>query len=349
MPPEPDRPETSVTLPRRPAPPIAALVHDVVTGAPIAREAAVARLAIAGGRAEGLVIQALAAAEPGAQAALLGVLERWTTPRALDASLPFLTADDPTVATAAVAAVRPHLQSADPDLAARALDALVTASLDAGRAEPARLAALDALADAGGTSVQAVHARLRDDPSDRIRRAVASDAGSSGVAGAAQQIEALAADPGRDPLAVQRLIGEAGGQGSLAALHQLVLAIAHRERTATTDAERAGWTVALGAAHHALAARGSRLARMDLRDALDRTAPERLGELVAAAEAIGDAACLAPLAAAWSAGEGPTRARVAAAFAAIVARERLSRRHAAVKDVIVRWPQAAAELLRRSS
>jgi hypothetical protein len=162
-------------------------------------------------------------------------------------------------------------------------------------------------------------------------------------------MEALAADPGRDPLAVQRLIGEAGAQGSLAALHQLVLAIAHRERTASTDAERAGWTVALGAAHHALAVRGSRLARMDLRDALERTPPERLGELVAAAEAVGDASCLAPLAAAWTAGEGSTRARVAAAFAAIVAREGLSRRHAAIKDVIARWPYAAAELLRRRS
>ena len=113
---------------------------------------------------------------------------------------------------------------------------------------------------------------------------------------------------------MQRLIGEAGSQGSLAALHQLVLALGHRERTAATDAERAGWTLALGAAHHALAARGSRLARLDLRDALERTPPERLGELVAAAEAVGDAACLAPLAAAWTAGEGPTRARVAAAF-----------------------------------
>jgi hypothetical protein len=338
-----------VTLPRRPAPSIAALVHDVVAGAPIAREAAVARLAIAGGRAEGLVIQALTAAEPAAQAALLGVLERWTTARALAASIDCLSAGDPTVATAAVAAVRPHLQSTDLDLAARALDALVTTSLDAGRSEAARLAAVDAVNDAGGSAVTAVHARLRDDPNERIRRAVASDAGPAGTAGAAQQIEALAADPGRDPLAVQRLIGEAGAQGSLAALHQLVMAIAHRERTAATDAERAGWTVALGAAHHALAVRGSRLATMDLRDALERTPPERLGELVAAAEAVGDASCLAPLAAAWTAGEGPTRARVASAFAAIIARDGLSRRHAAVKDVLARWPHAAGELLRRRS
>jgi hypothetical protein len=337
-----------VTLPRRPAPSIAALLHDVVDGAPIAREAAVARLAIAGTRAEGLVLQALAAAEPRGQAALLGVLERLTSARALDAGIALLTAADPTVATAAVGAVRVHLGAEDPDMASRALDALVTASLDPDRAEGARLAAIDALRDAGGGAARALQARLHDDPSARVRRAVGDDAGPSGVAGAGQ-IEALAADPGHDPLAVRRLLGEVGAQGSLSALHQLVLAVAHRERTAATDAERAGWTLALGAAHHALAARGSRLARMDLRDALERTAPERLGELVAAAAAIGDATCLAPLAAAWTAAEGPTRARIETAFTAIVARDKLTRRHAAVKDVLARWPLAATELLRRNN
>jgi hypothetical protein len=335
-----------VTLPRRPAPSIAALVHDVVDGAPIAREAAVARLAIAGVRAENVVLQALATADPRAQAALLGVIERWTTARALAAATSCLAAADPTVATAAVAAVRPHLLSADPDLAAGALDALVAAALDASGAEAARLAALEAVGDAGGAALEALHGRLRDDPSERIRRAAAGGTAQPGVAEAAE-IEALAADPGRDPLTVQRLVRESGVHGSLAALHQLVMAIGHRERTAATDGERAGWTLALGAALHALAARGSRLGRLDLRDALERTAPERLGELIPAAEAVGDASCLAPLAAAWTAAEEPTRGRIAAAFAAIVAREGLTRRHAAVKDALARSPQAAAELLPR--
>jgi len=337
-----------VTLPRRPAPSIAALLHDVVDGAPIAREAAVARLAIAGTRAEGLVLQALAAAHPRGQAALLGVLERLTSTRALDAGIALLSAADPTVATAAVAAVRAQLGAEDPDMAARALDALVTTSLDPARAEGARLAAIDALGDAGGGAARALRSRLHDDPSARIRRAVDDAPGADGVAGPGQ-IEAIAADPGHDPLAVRRLLGEAGAQGSLSALYQLVLAVAHRERTAVTDAERAGWTLALGAAHHALAARGSRLGRLDLRDALERTPPERLGELVAAAEAIGDATCLAPLAAAWTAAEGPTRTRIEAAFTAIVARDGLTRRHTAVKDVLGRWPLAATELLRRRS
>jgi hypothetical protein len=331
-------------LPRRPAPSIAALVQDVVAGAPIARESAMARLAIAGERAEAHVIHALATADPRGRAALLGVIERLPTPRALAAAIDALRSTDATVATAAVAAVRPHLGADDPDLAARALDALIAAALSPTHAEAARLAALDALAAVGGDAVAGVHARLHDDASERVRRAVESPAGPSGAAAA--QLDALAADPGRDPLIVQRLIGDAGGQVTLATLHRLVLALGHAARTAATDAERAGWSQALGAAHAALAARGSRLALVDLRDALERTPPERLGELVAAAAAIGDSGCLAPLAAAWTAaGDGPTRRRLAAAFAAIVAREGLTRRHAAVKDVIARFPKAAVPLL----
>src|SRR5437868_1983700 len=83
--------------------------------------AAVARPAIAGARAEGVVIQALAAAGARGQAALLGVLERLATPRSLSAEIACLAAPDPTVATAAVAAVRPHLVSDDPDVASLAL------------------------------------------------------------------------------------------------------------------------------------------------------------------------------------------------------------------------------------
>jgi hypothetical protein len=334
-----------VTLPRRPAPSIAALVRDVVAGAPIAREAAMARLAIAGERAEAHVIHALADADARGKAALLGVIERLATPRALGAAIDALPSADATVATAAVAAVRPHLAAEDPDLAARALDALITAALSPAHAEAARLAALDALADVGGDAVAGVHARLHDDGSERVRRAVESAAGPSGAAASAQ-LDALAADPGRDPLIVRRLIGDAGSQATLATLHRLVLAIGHSARTAATDGERAGWSQALGAAHAALAARGSRLALVDLRDALERTPPERLGELVGAAAAIGDATCLAPLAAAWTAApDGATRPRLATAFAAIVAREGLTRRHAALKDVIARFPKAAVPLL----
>jgi SWI/SNF-related matrix-associated actin-dependent regulator 1 of chromatin subfamily A len=335
-----------VSLARRPPPSIAALVRDVVGADPLAREAAVARLAIAGARAEGPVLQALAAADEVGQASLLAVLERLATPRALPAARDHLAAADAVVAAAAVGAVRAHLAASDPAQAAEALDALVAVCLDTTRPEAVRLAAIDALADAGDDARPALDARLLDDPSPRIRRAAAGGTAPAGAAAAAQ-LEALAAAPGRDPLRLIQLLGEAADT-PIAVLHQLVLAVGHQERTAA-DADRAGWTRALAAAHKALADRGSRLALGDLHDALGRTPVERLGDLVAAASAIGDAACLAPLAAAWTAAAEPVRGRVAAAFAAIVAREGLTRRHAAARDIAARWPAAAAVLLPAAS
>jgi hypothetical protein len=332
-----------VSLPRRPPPSIAALVRDVVGADPLAREAAVARLAIAGARAEGPVLQALGSADAVGQASLLAVLERLATPRALAAARERLAAADPVLAVAAVSAVRVHVSAADPSQAAAALDALVAVCLDTSRPEAVRLAAIDALADAGEDTRAALDVRLRDDPSARIRGAAAGSTAPAGAAAAAQ-LEGLAASPGRDPLLLVRLLGEAGSDTPLAVLHQLVLAIGHLERTAP-DADRAAWTRALAAAHRALAERGSRLALLDLRDALERTPADRLGDLIAAASAIGDASCLPPLAAAWTAATEPARGRLAAAFAAVAGRERLTRRHAVAREIAARWPAAAAALL----
>lgn len=334
-----------MSAPRRSAPSIAALLKDVLDGAPVAREAAAARLAIAGERAEAALLRALDGADPRGQAVLLGVLDRFPTPRALSAGVAYLSSPDATVASAAVAAVRVHLGASDDDASTLALDALVAACLDAARPEATRLAALEALADLGEAGLGPVRRALADDPSDRIRKAVGGDGDGHAADPAVTRLETLAADPGHDPAIVQALVGETGAAATLATLHALVQALDRRERAAATDAERAGWTLALGAAHHALAARGSRLAVLELRDALDRTPPERLGELIPAAEAVGDARCVEPLARAWTAAAPAVRTRIASAFAAIVARERLTRRHAAAKVIVERWPAAAAALL----
>jgi hypothetical protein len=335
----------AVTAPRRSAPSLAALLEDVVSGGPVAREAAAARLAIAGERAEAAVLRALDRADAHGQALLLGVLDRFPTPRALRAAVAHLASADATVASAAVSAVRVHLGAAVDDTAAIALDALVAACLDAARPETTRLAALEALADLGEAGLGPVRRVLAEDPSARIRKAVAGDGDGPPAGAAVTRLEALAADPGHDPASVQALVGETGAAATLATLHTLVQALDRRERAAATDAERAGWTLALGAAHHTLAARSSRLAVLELRDALERTPPERLGELIAAAGAVGDTRCVEPLARAWTAAAPAIRARIAPAFAAIVARERLTRRHAAAKVVVERWPAAAAALL----
>lgn len=333
-----------MTAPRRSAPSLAALLKDVVGGGPVAREAAAARLAIAGERAEAAVLRALDGADAHGQALLLGVLDRFPTPRALSAAAAHLASADATVASAAVAAVRVHLGASDGDAAALALDALVAACLDGARPEATRLAALEALADLGEAGLGPVRRALAEDASARIRKVVAGDGEGPPAGAAVTRLEALAADPGHDPAIVQALIGEAGGAATLSTLHALVQTLDRRERAAATDAERAGWTLALGAAHHALAGRGSRLAVLELRDALERTPPERLGELIVAADAVADARCVEPLARAWTAAAPAVRARIASAFATIVARERLTRRHAAAKSVVERWPAAAAAL-----
>ena len=233
-------------------------------------------------------------------------------------------------------------------LASRALDALVTTGLDHERGPKRRgwrsSTPWPTPAPAPWT---ALHARLRDDaepahpPRRRGRRRASRPDGRRRRADRSARRRSRPRSAGR-PAADRR----GGAQGGLAALHQLVLALGHsradrrhRRRARRLDAgagrgpprarrprQPAG---APGPARRA----GAHAAR----------APRRAG---AAAEAVGDAACLAPLAAAWTA---PAKVRrgpaVAAAFAAIVAREGLTRRHAAVKDVIARWPQAAVELL----
>ena len=71
-----------------------------------------------------------------------------------------------------------------------------------------------------------------------------------------------------------------------------------------------------------------------------------------ALEEIGDASCLENLAAAYDAssrsGDRWWREHVATAFRAIVHREGLTRRHAAVKRSMQRWPEATADLMART-
>ena len=124
---------------------------------------------------------------------------------------------------------------------------------------------------------------------------------------------------------------------------------AHEQRE-TDPARREEWRALRGAVHQALAARNSRLALYDLRDSV--LAADRLPvTFLAALEEIGDATCLEPLAAAYDGSSRSSdtwwREHVATAFRAIVQREGLTRRHAAVKRIMSRWPDAAADLMAR--
>ncbi len=114
-----------------------------------------------------------------------------------------------------------------------------------------------------------------------------------------------------------------------------------RERSAPT-ARRRAWTMAIGAAHLALAQRGSRLALFDLREALDQLPPDRLRDYVSAAGDVGDVSCLEPLASAWTRSpDEAVRGTIESAVAKIVEREGITRRHAAWKKLTSRFKEAA--------
>ena len=161
---------------------------------------------------------------------------------------------------------------------------------------------------------------------------------------------ALAGQLPASPDALRRAVNARRDTARLTDLQRLVDCVRARERKEDDFARREQWRVVRGAVHQALAARNSRLALYDLRDSL--LEPERLPvAFLAAIEEIGDASCVETLAAAYDAssrsGDTWWREHLASAFHAIVHREGLTRRHAAIKRALARWPSATAELMTR--
>src|SRR5262249_6854863 len=120
-----------------------------------------------------------------------------------------------------------------------------------------------------------------------------------------------------------------------------------RERERTAPPRRRGeWVAARGAAHVALASRGSRLGLYDLRETLEGATTPLAADFVEALTLVGDRECLESIAAAHARarGAGATqeawRLQLAETFRVIAARERLTRRHAVMKKIEKRWPNA---------
>jgi hypothetical protein len=98
--------------------------------------------------------------------------------------------------------------------------------------------------------------------------------------------------------------------------------------------------------HLALAHRASRLALYDLRETIESSRERIPVEFFAAVTAIGDTSCLEPLATAYSRVQDEwSHRQLADAFRAIVQREKVTRRHAAVKRIEKRWPGAWESLV----
>jgi hypothetical protein len=143
-----------------------------------------------------------------------------------------------------------------------------------------------------------------------------------------------------DPIETRLWIETHGATAPVATLHALIERLRQQERDASAVAHRIEWTRARGLAHRALARRGSRLALFDLRESFDSAREPLPDDFVMAAETIGDASCLEPLARAWAAvPHDPTwRARLSTTAAAIAKRARLTARGAAMKRIREQWP-----------
>jgi len=316
----------------------------------VGREAAVARLTVLGARA----VQALVdtASDPSvpsaARAAACRALEAIGDRRAFAPAMAVAgdRGTDPAVAAAAIGVVRTRLASRAPAEADRAFEHLADLALDASRADQVRLAAMAALEEVPGEASARIRARLEEDPRPAVRARASAPCGP--VPAAATSIAQALAGGLDSPAAVKALVTAQGGSTPLPTLHRLVGALREREEAARGD-DRADWLVARATVHQTLAARRSTVALYDLRETLEGARKPLPVGFLAALAAIGDASCLEPVAAAYARASGPKRdwwrAHLATAFRHIIRRVGLTRRHAAVRRVLARWPAASEALM----
>jgi hypothetical protein len=330
---------------------VAELLEALAGTDDVQREAAVARLAVIGERVVDRLLQEFPGADVPVKAGILRAFEALADPRALPVTLEVLRGDDsPLVQTAAISTLRVFLSSPTHDVSRDALDTLIAIALDGGRPAGTRLAAFEALRDLSADGWEPLRQKLSDDGDPAVRTGVASDATLGGRVG--DEVVWREAVEGRltSPEALKRVLGAKRTTARLTELQRLVDRLRAQEQRETAAARREEWRAVRGAVHQALAARNSRLALYDLRDSLFDAGRLPVAFL-AALEEIGDATCLEALASAYESsrsGDPWWREHVAIAFRAIVHREGLTRRHAAVKRALARWPEATADLMARS-
>jgi len=318
------------------------LIAALGTTDDVRREAAIARLAVIGARAvDGLLKAYTSTSDRDMRIAILRALEPLGDGRTIPVARQAI-ADGGDVAVAAATALRGLIDSPHGPTAAAALDTLIAATLDPTAERRLRLTAFDALQ----TMPEGVRARiakaLQSDPDPQLKTR-ASD--SSRIVAAADVVWQDALE-GKLPDTAAALREAAQGRApaaALSALQKMIDAVREREGT-VSSARRSEWRTVRGALHQALALRGSRVAVYDLRESLQDARGPLPPAFLAALHVVGDQSCLEPLAAAYdrAASADPRwRSQLAAAFRAIASRERVTRRHAVVKRIAARWPEAA--------
>ena len=328
------------------------LIADLCGGDDVARETAGARLAVIGVRAiPHLIVAFDRTPSPALRVAILKVLEATPDRRSAELGAEQLESEtaDPAVRTAAAALLGSYLDSAE---GPRALDVLTGLGLDVEEPDPLRLHTLDLVARALPHVLKPLRTRLADDPSSAIR-AWASAAASIGrpVVDPRLAIESAAAGEPVDPSLLIELLPAGSAGAPLPTLHRLIETARAREDQ-TDPADRLRWRTLRGIVHLALARRSSRVAVYDLRETL-ASASEPLPEgFVEATALVGDASCLEPIAEALTRIRADPSLRAATwrdalirAGRAIVDRERLTRRHAAVKKVMRLSPDVVSALV----
>jgi HEAT repeat protein len=325
------------------------LVADLTSVGPdqaTRRDAAIARLTVIGTRAVRQLLDALSARPAPAQhTSLLLALEAIPDPRAVEPVLSGLGDGDIDVRIAAARAGRGLLALPQGTIV---LDRLTAIVLNRSESGELRAAALEALIQLPARTVKPVLDQVKDDPSPAVR-AVLRRGGAMVEDPVAELEEASDGWLPRDPHAVLEMVSRAGADAPLSTLHRLVERVRSKESEGRKSRRRE-WLAIRGALHVALARRGSKVALYDLREAIEQATEPLPSDFLEALSLIGDTTALEPLAAAYVQSESMDdsegwRRGLAEAFRAVVAREKVTGRHSAIKRVRSRFRDHVAELL----
>jgi hypothetical protein len=306
----------------------------------VKRDAAIARLAVIGARSVDALRRAYeTAAGATTKVAVLRALEaigdRRIVPIARDA---LATGGD--AAIAATSALRSLLDSPHDATATEALDALVATALDTTAPYGLRVAAFDALQDMPDGVRARVAEALAADPDERFKARALQLPGEAAAADSVWQ-DALEGRLPDNPRMLRDAAQVRAQPAAFSSLQKMIDAVRAREASAGRR-ERGEWEALRGALHQVLALRGSRVALYDVRETLEQTSAPLATSFVTALHAVGDASCLEPIAAAYERAEDERwRVQLAGAFRAIVKREKITKRSAAMKRILGRFPELA--------
>lgn len=327
---------------------VESLLAELSSPQALSRDSAVARLTIIGERAVVRLIDLAfdPDATSDARVAAFHALEGIGDLRAFAPAIEALDDADGAVAVAAVGVLQVFLSS---DRGVEALDRLTAIAVDLSRPRAIRLAAIRALRDLGSATIEPLLAALGSDPDTSI--AMAAGLGPDAAADPAFVLkEAAEGTLPADPAVLRLALTEAGAGLVPAVLQQVIERVRFREG-AETGPIRAEWMALRGAAHAALALKGSRAALYDLKETLESAREPLPVDFLGAVATIGDATCLEPLAAAYhramEAGRKVDdwwRGRLTDVFRTIAAREHVTKRTAAGKRISAKWKDAAAIL-----